>query len=451
MAGSRGSRSRAEPDLAAMIDAMPLPAILLDREYRILFANRRYRERYGWSDGGPRKCYQVSHRNEVPCDLAGETCPIRDCLTNGRPTEVLHVHHTPRGEEHVRVEMWPLRAPGTDTITHFVELLHPSSFSGESDAEGVSHLVGKAPRFLHMMGLLERVAPSSTNVMLLGESGTGKEMVANALHQLSPRKDQPFVTVECTGLPESLFESELFGHVRGSFTGATSDKPGLVTAADGGTLFLDEVGEIPLPSQVKLLRLLETRRYRRLGDTEWQQSDFRLVSATNKHLREMVAEGLFREDLYYRLSVFEIDLPALRDRIEDLPLLVGNLLQRLGYAHLSVSKEALQALTGYRFPGNVRELRNIIERAALLTDSDRIEVSHLPQHCLEGAPGDGRHLQGAAGWRWGDGIRPLAEIEAEYLEDAARRHQGSRKELAATLGLSERALYRRLQLLRIRE
>ena len=205
-------------------------------------------------------------------------------------------------------------------------------------------------------------------MLLLGESGTDKELVARAVHEASDRAASPLVVVDCASLPETLFESELFGHERGAFTGASASKRGLVEAADGGTLFLDEVGDIPLTLQVKLLRLLESGTYRRVGSTDLRRADVRVVSATHRDLRAMIAQGRFREDLYYRLSTFPIRLPSLRERVEDIPLLAETLLARVSgrSRRLALSADALRRLMNYPFPGNVRELRNVLERAALL-------------------------------------------------------------------------------------
>jgi len=294
--------------------------------------------------------------------------------------------------------------------------------------------------FQKMLELVERVAGSDTNVLLLGESGTGKELVAETIHRLSARKGEAFVPVECTGLPEALFESELFGYVKGAFTGAQADRPGLVESAQGGTLFLDEVGDIPLPDQVKLLRLLETRRFRRVGSNEWQEADFRLICATNKDLATMIAAGSFREDLYYRLSVFEIELPPLRERREDLPVLIETILGRLSISDVEFAEESLACLRRYDFPGNIRELRNIVERAVLLADDGIVRVQHLPDRCSVHTRSHQQEMP--------TDLLPLKEAEARYLRHVLSIYQGDRKQLASKLGLSERALYRKLAALR---
>ena len=424
--------------LQAVLNAFPEPAILLSPDYQILLANPAYRQAYGFTDRGTAQhCYQVSHHYNVPCDQAGETCPLKQSREAREASQVLHIHHTPRGEEYVHVEMWPIIDPDSDEILYFLERMRPSDAGTTQSSE--HRLVGRSASFQKMLNLVERVARSSTNILLLGESGTGKELVAQTLHRLSERRDEPFVPVECTGMPEALFESELFGYVKGAFTGADGDKVGLVESAQGGTLFLDEIGDIPLSVQVKLLRLLESRRFRRVGSTQWQETDFRLVCATNKNLREMVASGSFRDDLYYRLTVFEIDLPPLRDRQADLQPLIETMLQRLGAPEIRFSEASLRVLEGYGFPGNVRELRNIVERALLLADDGVIHPVHLPAHCQSADETQGAHVQADS-----PELVSLAEAEKNYLARAVATFQGDRKSLAKTLGVSERVLYRKL-------
>ena len=311
-------------ELVSFLEGLPDPHILLDDRYRILAANGAYRRQFGaagGTDGGAeggvvgRTCHAVSHHASVPCDQAGESCPLAQARASGQRERVLHVHHTAQGEEYVQIELAPL--VGEDGNTgFFVEKMVPLPVAAQPvpSAQG---LIGRSPAFQKMLGLVARVAPSRAAVLLLGESGTGKELVAHAVHQGSLRARRALVPVDCSSLPEALFESELFGHEKGAFTGAAQARPGLVEAADGGTLFLDEVGDIPLPLQVKLLRLLETGTYRRVGSTGLRHADLRVVSATHRNLQHMVAAGRFREDLYYRLSTFPIHLPPLRERQGD--------------------------------------------------------------------------------------------------------------------------------------
>ncbi len=327
------------------------------------------------------------------------------------------------------VELNPVR-DASGEIRYFVERMQSlPTVRASSSAEG---LIGRAPSFRSMLELVARAAPTETSVLLLGETGTGKEMVARAIHEASARASSPFVAVDCSGLAETLVESELFGHEKGAFTGALARKTGLVEVAAGGTLFLDEVGDIPLGLQVKLLRLLETGTFRRVGGVEPQHTNFRLIAATHRNLARRVQDEQFRADLYYRLAAFPIRLPPLRERHEDIPALADALLAGFPRVrHLSV--EAKECLLRYDYPGNVRELRNVLERASLLADADTIEPAHLPAE-LCGSRGRPR-----------DASDGLQDAERQALASSLAAHRGTRQELARSLGISERTLYRKLR------
>jgi DNA-binding NtrC family response regulator len=430
---------RTTAQITGVLDVIGAPAVAITTDYHILTANQAYRDCYG--DGSPlldRTCYAVSHRYAVPCDRAGESCPLADCLSSGRKQRVLHLHHTPRGEEHVDVETFPVRNEEGE-VSYVIEVMR--EIKSASSHANAYNMVGRSRAFNQMLELVNRVAPSETAVLLLGDSGTGKELVARAIHDISPRSDKPFVVVECSGLTEALFESELFGHERGAFTGAHARKIGLVEAADGGTLFLDEVGDVPLGLQVKLLRLLETGTYRRVGSIEPLQADFRLVTATHRDIETMVAEGGFRRDLFYRISTFPIALPALSKRTEDLPLLIESLLSRLSpVRNYTIAPATLACLQRYAFPGNIRELRNILERATLLCDDNVILPQHLPAGVRDaGTAAADEHLPDN-----GD-ILPLVEIERRYLAQVISKFDGDRDSLADKLGVSKRTLFRKLR------
>jgi transcriptional regulator with PAS, ATPase and Fis domain len=416
-------------ELQSLVRQLHGAHIVIDGNHRIVAANDAYRERFGHAgDVVGRRCYEVSHGYAVPCDQAGETCPLQRAMESGHFQRALHLHHTARGEEYVQVHLYPLH-DDTGRVSLFVE--HMATLPAARATATSDGLVGRAPAFVSMMEDVARVARTDTAVLLLGETGTGKEMVARAIHETSARAHAPFVAVDCSGLAETLVESELFGHERGALTGALARKTGLVEAAAGGTLFLDEGGDIPLGLQVKLLRLLETGTFRRVGGIEPQHASFRLIAATHRDLRQRVRDELFRADLYYRLAAFPIRLPPLRERREDIPLLAGSLLARLGRdRQLTIAADALAALVDYDFPGNVRELRNLIERAILLADGGAIERRHLPTELQEAAPDAGELLR-AAGQR--------------AFDAAVAAHRGTRRELARALGISERTLYRKLR------
>jgi DNA-binding NtrC family response regulator len=434
------------PELTAFLEGLPEPHILFDAQYRILAANAAYRRLFSPERSViGRRCYEVSHHFAVPCDQAGESCPLAQSRLSGQRERVLHLHHTAQGEEYVNIERSPLPGPDGEPA-FYVEKMEPLRVAqGQPSAQG---LIGRSEAFQRMLALVARVAPSRASVLLLGESGTGKELVARAVHEASPRAAKPLVAVDCSSLPENLFESELFGHERGAFTGAATARGGLVEAAGGGTRFLDEVGDIALPMQVKLLRLLETGTYRRVGSTELRHADIRVVAATHRDLDAMVQDGRFREDLYYRLSTFPIQLPPLRERAGDVALLAPALLDRVAAPRrLSLSPAACELLAAQDFPGNVRELRNLLERTALLCDGAVIEAEHVRQAIATGRrPGTGRRAgtEPAAPTASGAG-HDLRSLERAALRETVARHTGSRAELARQLGISERSLYRKLK------
>ena len=306
--------------------------------------------------------------------------------------------------------------------------------------EGTSELIGETPEMERVRRLIAKVAPTNSTVLVLGETGTGKELVARALHDKSLRCDMPFVAINCGALPENLIESELFGHRRGSFTGAEEHRVGLFQVANGGTLFLDEIGELPKSIQAKLLRFLESGEIRRVGENESFTCDVRVICATHRQLEEMVEEDLFREDLMFRINTFEIRLAPLRERTEDVSLLARHLITRFRpntRPHEELfTPEALAELERHIWPGNVRELANVIEHALILCDEGPISPEHLPRKFTS------RRLR-AAGHGNTTG-RPLREIEMQAIHEALDRHHGSKPKAAEELGISLKTLYNKL-------
>jgi DNA-binding NtrC family response regulator len=321
-------------------------------------------------------------------------------------------------------------------------------------------MVGRSPVMQELFGLVRRLAPHVHVALVTGETGSGKELVARALHKLGPRRDKRFVTINCSAVVETLFESELFGHVRGAFTGATDTKPGLFEVADGGTIFLDEIGELPLTVQAKLLRVLESGEVNRVGSLESRRVNVHVIAATNRDLRTGVAAGRFRSDLYYRLNVVEIRLPALRDRREDVPYLTATFIrscsERLQKKIAGITPAAERLLVAARWDGNVRELRNVIERCCILAETEFVtdrEVSasmpSLPQNPVPSlqaslpAPAVGPATAGQSE------VERLTTIERDHIQRALDRAGGNKKAAAQMLGLSRRALYRRLERLEL--
>lgn len=306
-------------------------------------------------------------------------------------------------------------------------------------ANGLSSIVGNSPAMQELFALIRKVAPVDCNVLIQGDSGTGKALVALALHHLSPRRNQPFVTFNCGGFTEELISSELFGYEKGAFTGAVNAKVGLLEAATGGTVFLDEVGEMPLAMQVRLLHVLQERRILRVGGTRPIDLDIRIIAATNRDLKTEVEKGNFREDLFFRLNVVSTTLPRLADRREDIPLLVQHFIEKYRLAFrkqvYDLDDQALAALVGYSFPGNVRELENIIERAVALADGETISLADLPE--------DIRRLEFDT--IEGDGLPTLAEMERSYVIKILEKTGYNKKLAAEVLGMPRTTLWRKLK------
>ena len=305
-----------------------------------------------------------------------------------------------------------------------------------------SSIVGRSEAMLAVFKLIETVAPTNSTILVTGESGTGKELVARAIHFNSLRRDRPFVAVNCGALPEQLLESELFGHMRGSFTGASANKKGLVEVADRGTIFLDELGEMSPMMQVKLLRVLQERRFRRVGSTEELEANIRVIAATNQDLAKMVTDGRFREDLYYRVNVIQVQLPPLRDRQEDIALLAAHFLEKfreqMGKNVASISQEAMVYLERYDWPGNIRELENVIERAVALESSAAVLPDSLPPH-LRGLPSKNGQTATQLPDAGFDLEAHVENMERDYIAQALKRAGGKQSKAAELLGMSFRS------------
>ncbi len=432
------------PDCHQLLELLPEAYMIIDSAYRIVAANQKYCERYDVSENDVvgRHCYEVSHRSNVPCHQNGEHCPLLEVFGKRRPTNVVHVHYDKTGaEERVQLKATPLfDADGK------VAFMGEALVTLNNEDHAPFTMVGRSKPMLHLVSLLQRVAATTTTVLLEGESGVGKECAAHYIHHYSDRHAGPFVVVDCGTLGESLIERELFGHEKGAFTGATTRKPGLFEAADGGTLVIDEVSELPFALQTKLLRVLETGTFRRIGGTEYIKVDVRIVAATNTLLSELVTEGRFRRDLYYRLSAFPVTVPPLREHKDDIPALADYFLNNMegGGAQLPLSASVIEALLEYEYPGNVRELRNILERANVLAAGSMLSREHLVFEPVS-APAQGVPA-GAEPWLTANSRRDRSEA----IVAALRASGGNRAQAAHMLGVSERTVYRYLQRLRAR-
>ncbi|WP_197513202.1 sigma-54 interaction domain-containing protein [Acidihalobacter aeolianus] len=445
MRAQRNAGSPAQDDGEALtqslIDAHEYPFVLIDDDYRLVAANRAYRRAYGLDEHAGlvgRRCYEVSHRLDQPCHLNGEDCPHRQVFATGEMHEVLHTHYDGRGQaERVRIRGHAIRGPaGRLWLGESIERLTTPEPRGCE-----RRMIGFSPRYLRMLQQLGQAAASQASVLLQGESGVGKELAAQFIHHRSPRTDGPMITVDCTTLNANLFEAELFGHERGAYTGSVGRRPGLFEQADKGTLFLDEVGELPLELQAKLLRVLESGEFRRVGGRSQLRADVRVVAATNRDLRRSVNDGTFRGDLYYRLACIVVGLPPLRERREDIPALADALLNQLCREHgrpCYMTREAVDCLMEYDFPGNIRELKNVLQRAVALSSDGVIDVRQLD--LCPGGPAKRRAHAVEPG-----GAPSLRRVESRYIEELLAEHGGHRRRVAEALGVSERTLYRKLR------
>ncbi|GGP74647.1 sigma-54-dependent Fis family transcriptional regulator [Shewanella ulleungensis] len=431
----------------SMINAIDKPAIFITPDYIIHAVNQAYIETYDTQVTlGKSRCHEISHHSNEPCDKHGEECPLQQCQNTARAANAVHIHSTAQGKSYCDILMKPIK-DDNGIIMGFLEILDSIDYASTESKKDA--MVGQSVPFKQMLNKINRASQSNIAVLLQGETGSGKELVAKAVHQASNRSDKPFVVIECTGLSENLFESELFGFEKGAFTGATTSKKGLIEIAHGGTVFFDEIGDVPMNMQVKLLRLLETQCYRAVGGLKQKRSDFRLVSASHKNLLELVDKGEFRRDLYYRIAGFPIYLPSLRERQDDIPTLINHFIKLSDYKHKKFSANALQLLSHYTFPGNIRELKNIIEQSALIANEDLIHSSDLPESV--NATTSKTATQSTTDFEANTAnlietkMMSLDEIESEYLAQVCQQFTGSPAELAIVLNVSVRTLYRKLQ------
>jgi two-component system, NtrC family, response regulator AtoC len=452
-------------ELQSLLDSHEDPFLVIDREYRIVAVNRAYEKTYGTARDYAvgQHCYKVSHDNDAPCCRMGEECPHERLFKEGKTTSCIHFHYDEQHRMHqVRVTAYPLRSSNGELYVG--ELIQPLS-SFDKDKMDYNRMVGQARTFTACMEQLKLVAAASAPVLLQGETGTGKELAAGFIHHHSPRREKPFLTVDCTSLTDTLFEAEVFGHARGAFTGSVGEKTGLFEQADGGTLFLDEVGELPMNQQAKLLRILETGQYRRVGGRGTRKVDVRVICATNRHLWEAVQAASFREDLYYRIACLTVRLPSLRERLDDIPLLANSLLEPVSQTmkrRFSLAPGAIECLKAYHYPGNVRELRNIVFVAATHSTEDEINAAvvdevigqmkrsrapHSPSADEPPAPAAPARLKTRPQQTQenGNGGGSLLDLEASHIRELLDHYGGNRRRVAEDLGISERTLYRKLK------
>ena len=444
-------------DLQSLVDTHERPFVVIDSNYRVMAINSAYERAFGVSReqaiGQP--CYKVSHNNDAPCHESGEDCPHVNLFEIGKPESCLHIHYDANHRMcQVRVTAYPLY--GSNGELYMGEMVQQISGPEDRRVNG-RRMVGKTEPFMACVEQLKMMAAAEAPVLLQGESGTGKELAASFIHENSPRSEQPFLTVDCTVLTETLFESELFGHARGAFTGSVGERVGLFEQANGGTLLLDEVGELPLSQQAKLLRVLESGQYRRVGSRKGQRkADVRLVCATNRHLWDLVKVGRFREDLYYRIACLAVRLPPLRERLDDIPMLATSLLEPIsesmqqGY---NLTPEAIERLKLYDYPGNVRELRNILFIAATHCKRGEIDVATMDALLQQHQKSMERHGRAAQEEKQPEienkasakDESSLHNAEAQYITGLLRQYGNNRRQVASAMNVSERTLYRKLK------
>lgn len=433
------SNHPSKPSCEDIIGLFPDPFVIIDRSFQIVAANQKYSNHYCIDPDQivGKHCYEVSHGIDRPCSQNGEHCPLEEVVTTGKPTSVMHIHCNCEKEEHVQIFAAPI-FDGDGNVLYMGETIQPIN----EEPENEQILLGRSKVALRLMSILYRVAATSSTVLLLGESGVGKDCAARYIHQNSTRANQNFVVVDCGALGESVIESELFGHEKGAFTGADRRKIGLFETADKGTLFIDEIGELPLHLQTKLLRVLETGTIRRLGGNEYINVDVRIIAATNRNPQHMLRDKTFREDLYYRLCAFPVNLPPLRERRGDIPLLADAFLQQMnrGKTNAPLSPDVIEILLSHDYPGNIRELKNILERADILASGSMIAPHHIlfEQHKHNIAEPPSSYSSITTRTR-------NSRITQEDVLEALAQSNGHRLHAAQLLGVSERTIYRHLK------
>lgn len=436
-------RSQMPVQTEVILESISDGVFTVDPSWRITYFNRAAEE----ITGVPRKealgrfCWDVFRSN-----MCEEGCALRETLKTGKPIIgktgyiinaageriPVSISTAVLNDEHGEI------VGGAETFRDLSEI--ESLRTQLTGKLSIGNIVSRSPLMQKVFEVLPPIAQSQSTVLILGETGTGKSLIARTIHELSPRKDKPFVIVNCGALPETLLESELFGYRAGAFTGATKNKPGRFALADGGTIFLDEIAEMSPAMQAKLLRVLQDRTYEPLGATKPEKVDVRIITATNKDLADLVRNGLFREDLYYRINVVRIELPPLRRRKEDIPLLVDEFIKKFNRIEKksikSITSEALSMLMGYDWPGNIRELENVIERACVLCNGDMIDTSQLPPEITTKSQIGRKSTKLKLASR---------TIEATMIEEALQRHNYNRQAAAKALGIHRSTLFRKIK------
>ncbi len=437
-------RSGKSDQTEIILDSIADGVFTVDRDWRITSFNRAAEEITGIpkEEALGQRCCDVFHAS-----ICETNCAIRESFRTGQPVGNQAVYIIDATGERIPISISAavLRDKAGEIIGG-VETFRDLSAIEElrralEEKYSFEDIISKSSLMSKIFDILPSIAESDSTVLIEGESGTGKELIARAIHNLSHRKDRKIVTVNCGALPDTLLESELFGYKAGAFTDARKDKPGRFALAEGGTIFLDEIADISPALQVRLLRVLQERTYEPLGTVDPVKADVRVITASNTKLDELVTEGKFREDLFYRINVVRVSLPPLRDRKEDIPLLIDHFIRRFGNLKkkpiTSISPEVLAALMNYNFPGNIRELENVIEHAFVMCRGTIIDINDLPENVR---PKEAKPMIPLAS---------LGDLEAVYLTEALKRNRGSRKKTAMELGIHKTTLWRKLKKLGI--
>ena len=432
---------------SVILDSITEGVFTVDLDWRITSFNRAAEEITGISR---QQAIGQQCKHILRADLCETDCALRETIRTGRPiiNKSVHIVDADGKRKAISITTAILRDENGEVIGG-VETFRDTSLIEELRKElhhsySFEDIISRNHQMQDLFSILPNIAESNTTVLIVGESGTGKELFARAIHNISPRKDKPFIAVSCGALPDTLLESELFGYKAGAFTDAKKDKPGRFALADGGTIFLDEIGDVSPAVQVRLLRALQERTYEPLGAVSSVKVDIRVITATNKNLEELVENGKFRDDLYYRVNVVRLPLPPLRDRKEDIPLLVDHFVSRFNRLHSKniggVTDEVLATLLSYDYPGNVRELENIIEHCFVLCQDEIIERRHLPATLQAEESGGANDIRK---------VVTLEEMEKIFITQALARNEGNRTAAARELGIHKSTLFRKIKSLGI--
>lgn len=452
MAGNENPKRYVE--IQSLLDTHDEPFVVVDNNYCILAINKAFEEAFGVTSKeiSGRKCYEILHLNEsaFAChEKEDKKCPYYNVFTLKQPCSCQHIYYDKLGQlVRVQIKAFPITCAMHKTLLG----MSVQKFATENKRTDrkEAKLAGKSAVFTECISQLQLAAKVTMPILLAGETGTGKGLSASFIHNNSSRQEKPLITIDCTVLPENLFESEMFGYERGAFTGSVDSKKGLIELAEGGTIFLDEISEIPLSMQSKLLRLIETGEFRRVGGTKAYKVDARIICATNRNLLQRVESGHFRKDLYYRIAVFLINIPPLSERLSDIPVIAEAILNQISditSVRYRLTMDAIASLINYNYPGNVRELRSILQIASTYSHKGLITANEIKRYApLSESQKDAAAIQPAGSSLENFNTKAIHAMEKRHIVDSLKLFNGKRRDVAKSLGISERTLYRKMKL-----